>query len=566
MKALKRKIAVLLAAVMLLALPVTLSGCNESGLIKIVIYSQTANSSGNQVGWAAEILKEKFGVEVMIVNEKDGTFATRMSTGDLGDIVIFGSSGNQYRDAVEASALFDWEEDDLLKEFGPYIYENMQLALEKNRELNGNGKVHGFGFDVASNADDHDAHIYYPYLRWDLYEELGKPEIETLEDFIPILLAMQELEPESQIGTKTYAVSSFPDWDGDMVMMVKSTAALYGWEEFGVGLYNVIDQTFQGALDEDGMYLRCLRFYNQLNQLGLFDPDSMTQTFESATQKYRNGVSFFNIFTFVAETFNSDENLEAGRALQCIPANDQLNLVNGLNVYGKNRVWAIGAKTNYPELCMEIINWFATPEGVLAYNYGPQGVTWDYDENGNTYLTETGLASRKSKRNTMIEINGNIGNYRDGEFQHNNTTWSMDSVNPESALGETYNWKFWESTFDSKILHPVEQRWQDWADGARTGDELLRNRGMVAVSIGTKFELGRRDAELDTTWEQVKKCIVDASWEAIYATNDVQFNAIVNKMIRDARAFGYDECIAWVESEAERRRTEEDRVRAELHN
>jgi len=559
----RKVIAGFLAVVMTLSLG---AGCSQSGgksgeVVDIIIYTQLANFAGEQTGWAGEILREKFGVRVTIINEMDGGFATRMAGGFLGDIVIFGSDGNQYLDAVEAGMLLDWEKDDMLKDFGPYIYENMQQALDKNRNLSG-GNVYGFGFNVAGSSENHMAHIYYPYLRWDLYTELGRPPINTLEDFIPILAAMQELEPVSTAGTKTYGASSFMSWDGDMVMMVKSTAALYGWEEFGFGLYNVLTQEFEGCLEKDGWYLRCLKFYNTLYQMGLFDEDSMTQTFEDASAKYRNGVSFWNIFTFVAESFNTVGHLEAGKSMQCVPAADQLNLVEGLNVYGGNRVWAIGANSNYPELAMEIINWLCTPEGVLTYNYGPKGVTWDYDEEGNTYLTPIGITIQDDKR-TIIEFNGAEMIYKDGEFQHNNTTWSMDAINPESAKGETFNWEFWDSTITSRVPAPIQQSWRDWAD-AITADEFLRNEEKVAISIGTPFSMGKRDAELDTIWEQVKLEIRASSWSAIYAKSDTEFDMIVAGMIRSARAYGYDRCIEFIEGEAQRRREAEDKVRAEM--
>jgi multiple sugar transport system substrate-binding protein/putative aldouronate transport system substrate-binding protein len=536
-------------------------GGGDDGLITLTIYSQLANFAGPQTGWAAQIMEEKFGVRIEIVNEAAGTFDRRMETGDLGDIVIFGSDGNQYQRAVEEGMLLDWERDGLLQTHGSFIYEFMQPALEKNRQMEvANGRVYGFGFDVAGTSDDHQAHIYYPYMRWDLYQALGMPPIQTLECFIPILYDMQQLEPFTETGHRTYGVSSFPDWDYDMVMMVKATAALFGWEEFGVGLYNVITQEYQGALEPDGWYLRCLKFYNTLFQLGLFDPDSMTQTFDDAATKYRNGVSFWNIFTFVAETFNSPENLEAGRALMCIPAAEQKNLVEGLNIYGSNRVWTIGSRTARPDLAMQIINWLCTPEGVLTYNYGPQGLTWDYDENGNTFLTEIGIAAQDDKRNTMFTYKGQEQSYEDGEFQHNNTTWSRDAINMDSASGESFNWDFWASTIDNRHVFPIEQSWRDWAGGVTTADEFLRNEGKMALSVGTMFSAARRNNRLNMTWEQVTTSIVDFSWRAIYAPSDEEFNQIVADMIADAKARGYYECIEFMEEQAVLRREAENKV------
>jgi multiple sugar transport system substrate-binding protein/putative aldouronate transport system substrate-binding protein len=213
---------------------------------------------------------------------------------------------------------------------------------------------------------------------------------------------------------------------------------------------------------------------------------------------------------------------------------------------------------------MEIINWLATPEGVLSYNYGPKGVTWDYDENGDMFMTEVGIAAQASKRGTTIEYGNSSGSYRSGEFQHNNPIWSRDTINPKSASGETFNWDFWESTHVTKTVYDIEQSWRDWAGGARNGDEFLRDRDMVAISLGTKFEMAAMPTDIDVIWESVTTAIVNGSWMAIYAKTDAEYESIVADMISTAKGLGYDKCIGWIEGEAERRREAEDATRVAL--
>jgi multiple sugar transport system substrate-binding protein/putative aldouronate transport system substrate-binding protein len=558
----KRIAALLLVTVILAACAAACAvggggGGARGEAVNLVIYTQTANFSGEMTGWAAEILLERFNVKITIIDDQEGTFATRMESGDLGDIIIFGSDGNDYLDAAEAGMLFDWEEDDILKEYGAYIWENMPLAIEKNRGISG-GVVYGFGHNVAIDAGDFEDSLYHPDIRWDLYERLGKPQVNTLEDFIPLLEAMVALEPVSAVGTKTYGVSMFPDWDDNMVMMVKSTAALYGYDEFHFGLYCTQTQTFQGALEEGGEYLRALRFYNQLFQRGLLDPDSMTQTWDGMVEKYTNGAAFFNIFNYMAShQFNTPENLAEGKGMFALAAADQKNLAYGLNVFGGVRVWTIGASSAYPELCMEIINWLSTPEGTLTYLYGPQGVTWDYNEEGNTYLTELGIACQDDDQ-TQIVYGSYSGTYKDGQFQHNNTTWARDATNPDSASGENFNWETWKSTLETRPISQIEQSWRDHNGGVMRTTDYLRGNGHFSVSIGSKYSARRMGRELTTIWNQVKNAIIDGTWSAIYARNDDEFDSIVSQMISDAKAYGYDQCIEWIQEEALRRKAAED--------
>lgn len=51
---------------------------------------------------------------------------------------------------------------------------------------------------------------------------------------------------------------------------------------------------------------------------------------------------------------------------------------------------------------MELINYFATPEGRMTMQYGPKGLCWDYDDQGNTIFTEFGRKCRADENTTMV--------------------------------------------------------------------------------------------------------------------------------------------------------------------
>lgn len=525
--------------------------------VTLDVYSQLANYSGEQIGWFGKVMLDKFNVKLNIINDVDGTFATRMESGDLGDIVVFGSDSDDYLQAANAGMLFDWEDEDLLDDYGPYIKEHMSAALEKNRSIA--GKVYGFGHDVSPSADDHAAFFYYPDLRFDLYEQIGAPEINTLEDYIDVFARMQEACPTSDSGGKTYAVSMFPDWDGNMVMFVKATAALYGYDEFGFGLYNLETQTYEDCLQEDGMYLRCLKFYNNLYQRGLLDPDSMTQTFTDASEAYKDGAAFFNLFHWMGgELYNSEKHVSEGKAMYAVTPKDAKNYVDGLNVNGGNRVWTIGAATQEPELCMAIINWLSTPEGTMVMKYGPQGICWDYNDSGKAYLTELGLKAINDAEGTSMEGTGYTGNFDDGKCKINNTTWSIDAINP--VTGESYNYLMWESYNNDLVPAQIFSEWREWA-GAQTADEYLEDNGHIAVKIGTTFSDATKDADLTTIWGQVQECIKTYSWNAIYAKSDEEYNSIVSEMISKANEYGYQQCVEFQQGEAAKRKALEDAVK-----
>ncbi|HWT76237.1 MAG TPA: hypothetical protein VN258_16175 [Mobilitalea sp.] len=553
-----KKVVALLLVLTIAFSSLSLTGCSEKKgePITLTVYSQTANYTGDQAGWFGKLLLDKFNVKVNIVNDADGVFVTRMESGSLGDIVIFGSDSGKYLEAIDKGMLFDWNEDNLLTDYGSYIKENMSKALEKNAGISSDGKVYGYGYGVATSAEDHEAYIYHPDIRWDLYAQLGYPKVGTLEDYIDLLAQMKEICPTSDSGHETYGVSLFNDWDGNMAMFVKATAALYGYDEFGIGLYDVSTQTWQDCLTDNGIYLRCLKFYNQLFQKGLLDPDSMTQGWDGAQEDYTGGVALFSIFNYLASAqYNTPEHLKAGKAMYALAAEDQKTLNYGLNVYGSNRVWTIGASTQYPELCMKIINWLATPEGRMESEYGPKGVTWDYDENGKTYLTDLGL---KTVENRDTEMTGDYsGTFRDGANQMNIISWSLDASNPDSS-GESYNYVNWAS-YNAIQKYDILDDWRAFT-GFTTQDEYLDSKGHI-IAPGTTYSEAKRSDELEIKWTQVTNAIKDYSWQAIYAANDDEFNKIVDTMKTETKAYGYDEVAQFYKDEAAKRKALEDAVK-----
>lgn len=524
--------------------------------VTLDVFDQLANYSGEQIGWFGQIMLEKFNVKLNIIPDPDGVYETRMESGNLGDIVIWGNDGDEYLQAVEKGMLYDWNEDDLLDEYGSYIKENMTFALEKNTNLSG-GVTYGFGHDVAVDANDTQDAMYTWDLRWDLYKELGYPEINTLDDMVEVLAQMKEICPTDDNGKTTYGVSLFNDWDGDMVMFVKSTAtAYYGYDEFGVGLYDPETQTYYPCLEEDGPYLTCLKFYNTLYQRGLLDPDSQTQKYDGMMEDYQNGTAFLNIFNFLGSAlYNTDAHAAEGKAMYPAPPAEARPIIYGQNVYGSNRIWSIGAKTEYPELCMAIINWLSTPEGRMTLEYGPKDVCWYYGDDGLTYFTELGRTAKLDVKTEMTD--GYSGTFDDGSFKMNNTTWALDTKNTDSN-GETYNYRKWAS-FTEEPNSEIEADWRDFT-GCKTPDERLKQTDYI-VSPGTTYSAGVRSDELQVIWNQVTTCIKDNSWKAIYANSDEEFDQIVADMIAQANEYGYDQCVEFQENEAKIRAAAEDAVK-----
>ncbi|MBR3764927.1 MAG: extracellular solute-binding protein [Clostridia bacterium] len=458
--------------------------------IRLEVYSQLANYSGLQTGWSAVLLKDLFNVEVVIIPDQDGTYETRMATGNLGDIVVWGSNGEDYKQAVEKGMLLNWDdivygkETSYVETYAPYIFRNYGTALATNRTVSGDGNLYGFGFGVALQEGAHQSFMYSWDIRWDLYSQLGYPEIKNLDDLLEVLADMKEICPKDELGNETYGASMWPDWDGNMVMYVKALAtAYYGYDELGFGLYDPNTGKFYDALDPNGPYIEMLKFFNKMFRMGLLDPNSMTQTYDEMGTKVKNGGVFWGIFNYASSmAYNTTAHLENGSMMYARVPDEANPIVYGMSSLGGNRIWTIGNYTAYPELCMAILDYLATPEGSMTMWYGPRGLTWDYNEDGGMYFTELGMLTSNDSKYDMNGIEWTSpytgktyvlsGTYNDGSLQINNTTLAKDMVNPDGALGEAFNKDTWVSV-QTAVSYPIQQDWRDWS-GVSLVDQTSR--------------------------------------------------------------------------------------------
>ena len=564
----KKLLSVILCLMMLLPAASSLAEepAPEDGVIRLDVYSQLANFSGIQQGWGATLLKDKFGVEINIIPEQDGTYATRMEAGNLGDIVVWGSNGDDYKNAVAKGMLLDWEQFDMGKKYAPYIMEHYTDALESNRKISGDDKIHGFGFNVAFSADSHQSFFYTWDVRWDLYKELGYPEVASLDDLLDLFTQMKEICPTDEVGNETYALSAWPDWDGNMVMYVKALGtAFYGYDELGFGYYNPQNGEFLSCLDDDGVYMECLRFFNKLYRAGLLDPNSSSQTYDKMSEKLKNGGTFWSIFNYAGSmAYNTDKHMSEGKYMYTMVPEDATPIVYGLGSTGGIRLWTVGNYTKYPEKCLEILDWLATPEGSMTMWYGPKGLTWDYNEEKGMYFTELGKQTSADSSFNMAGIEWTSpytgktytlsGTYNDGSIQINNTTLSKDMINPEGNGIETFNKDTWSSVVTA-VTYPIQEDWRT-KNNAVLADDYMESRvdeygdKKYVVMPDIPYSESEKSSDLTLKWNNCKKVITDYSWRAIYAKADAEFNFHVSEMKKLCEQYGYADCVEWCKQEA----------------
>ena len=517
------------------------SGYDET--ITIDVYNGLANYMGMQEGWFAKIVRDKFNMELNIIapnvaGNGDTLYQTRTAAGDLGDLIIV-DNGQQYNELVEAGLLTDASE----------YYETMENvqrfdAAVQNLNKDADG-LYGFPTSVSTlKATDPSEGLdptFGAYVRWDLYGEQGYPEIGTLEDLLPVIQKMQEDNPTTDSGKKVYGFSLFSDWDGNMMNAGKQLVTYYGYDESGFVLAKADGSDYQSILDSDSEYIRALKFYFQANQMGLVDPESTTQNYDTLFAKFQEGQVLFSWWPWLGQAaFNTTTNLTEGKGVMLAPIQDQKIFSYGAEVYGGKQFIGIGSNAEDPERIAAFIDWLYSSEGVLANSSqtsgssGPEGLTWEMKD-GEPVLTEFGKQALLDGDGDVPEEYGG-GSYKDGVSALNVNTVLPIDINPDT--GFPYAYTMWES-YQNETTDPVKEDWSKNMGGAESTIGYLEENDQLLVAPGASYVAPEDSSEISTLRNQAKATIIEYSWRMVFAKDEAEFDQLLKEMQETADGLGY---------------------------
>ncbi|MFK4836510.1 ABC transporter substrate-binding protein [Microbacterium sp. ZW T2_14] len=516
--------------------------------ITIDVFDGLANYMGIQQGWFAKIVEDKFNMKLNIIAPNvagggDTLYNTRVAAGDLGDLIIT-DKGEKLDELIEGGLVQDSSNYvgamDNLAEF--------DAAVDKLND--GKDGVYGFPSSVSSLKPTEPSEglnpTFGPYVRWDYYKEAGYPQISTLEDLLPVLADMQAAHPTADNGQPTYAFSLFKDWDGNMMVTAKQPACFYGYDEMGFVLAKADGSDYQSILDPDSEYMRNLKLYFDANQLGLVDPESTTQNYDTLFSKFQNGQVLFSWWPWLGQSaYNTEENMAAGKGFEMVPLEDQNIFSYGAEAYGGKPVFAIGSKAEDPERIAAFIDWLYSAEGAYANSSqtgasaGPQGLTWDVNDAGEPELTDFGSQVFLEGGATVPEEWGG-GDYADGVSALNLNAVLPIEVDTETGL--PYSYTFWP-TYQASIANPLTEDWSAKMGGVTSTMEYLQTNDQVLVAPGASYAAPADSSEIETLRNQVKEIIKQLSWQMVFADSEAQFESLRDELIETANGLGYEQVL-----------------------
>ncbi|WP_062377487.1 extracellular solute-binding protein [Demequina pelophila] len=512
--------------------------------ITIDVFSGLANYMGMQTGWFAQVVKDKFNMNLNIIAPNvagggDTLYNTRVAAGDLGDLIVT-DKGTRMNELIQGGLLLD------MADYYPAMEHVAEFDTAVQHLNEGTDGVYATPTQVSSllptqSSEGFDP-TFGPFIRWDLYAELGYPEIDTLEDLLPVLKGMQELHPTTENGQTVYPLSLFKDWDGNMMVTGKQPTTFYGYDEVGFVLAKADGSDYQSIIDSDSEYIRTMRFYYEANQMGLMDPESTTQNYDTLFSKFQNGQVLFSWWPWLGQSaFNTDANTSAGKGFMIAPLKDMEIFSYGAEAYGGDQVIAIGSQAEDPERMAAFIDWLYSPEGTYMNNSqtmgaaGPEGLTWEIAEDGEPALTDFGLEVFLGGDATVPEEWGG-GSYIDGTSALN-----VSAVLPEdtdTATGLPFSYKSWPS-YQEHTETALHADWSEHMGGAMTTMEYLEQNDAVLVAPGASFTTPTDSSEIETLRNQIKDVVVTYSWQLVFAQDDAQFESLLADLQSKAEGLGF---------------------------
>lgn len=341
---------------------------------------------------ASKYMNEKFNIKVNYScpeADADSKLNLMISSDDLPDVIILDRNANWLK-LINLGKLVDIN---TLKYEGCSFDEDILESTQKL--LSVNGGLYGIPNWARKGATGGN-------MSWmvnhDVYEQLGSPELKTLEDLHQFMLDAKEK------GVKTSDDQSIFPWlprqDDNGFYTVSAIYRSYGNPNLIDTYWSQADNDVKLAVYDDN-YISALKIANQWYKEGLFPETTYTDSNDQFVEKLSNGRAAITYYDFSQDDTNHFRTLlqeKDGNTYDLLgwelkdspiyPAADGVDYVYGEEggTVGWN-VNCITTKAENPQRIFDLYTWMLTKDGSINMMYGPEGGLWEgKDEEGNPIL------------------------------------------------------------------------------------------------------------------------------------------------------------------------------------
>ena len=468
-----------------------------------------------------------------------------VASGDLPDILVLNDI-KHFEALVKAGEVIDLGA--LVDSNGADIKNVAAKALDFSKTNFSAGTNNLYFIPGRVTVGDSSNILYSPvigyFMRWDYYKEIGSPVLETADDIVNALSAMQKAHPETADGKPTYGFSMWQDWGKWHYTVLSEVVNSIGGVS-GAATLNFVDYandyTFVDGLNDaksplwvDG------ELYNKAYRAGLIDPDSFTQGYAQASAKMDAGQVLCQVAQWLTDAPNAALATSVGpeAGYVSIPVKGANYNAANYNPVGLAEYWGISADCKDPARAMDVINYMYTEEGSRNTLVGAYGDTWTIDDSGKAVLTEKGI-SLKDDPNYMItsgarkfqNISGIDASSGDSKGQF------IDLFNDPDVLKET--------------LTPLKSTWLS-AYGAVSENEFWHNNGGIAINKTFEQAVPVAPEDIARLDAKILSYLQENLANLVMAESDEAFAAVKQQIIDEISSMdGYQAYVDWAKAAVE---------------
>lgn len=520
----------------------------DSGEItKLQMLSMPENFSGVLEGWGGDVLAQEVGVEIELLpagDQGEQKLQAMMASGELCDLVVF-KDNKQIENAIAGNMLLSLDD---YQDRLPDLYANVPEAIEYSKEYlsDDTNALYAVPLSIKTTPEVSGNTNAAPLIRYDLYKEIGAPDINQMEDLLDILKQMQDLEPQNEDGQKVYGLSIWSDWDRSYLTMAMFAGKNVGVTITGEGYLTEIhhnnNNEVKSIMDEDSFYLRFLKFYYDANQLGILDPDSMTQRFDDACDKTSSGRVLMMYDGWGTGSFSTAERENQNIGFARLPMIGETAVQDSLQPVGGSWRIAIGKSTEHADKCADFVNYIYSYDGAMTITNGPRGVIWDINEENKPYILEEGYSYLLDPEK---ELPGGMS-FSDGLGLLACSAYTGAEIVPEydTPIGNGY----WEKPDYAPEKTLLETTWMEDYDANDSVDYSVKNNLVVEKPF---FIAPLMTDEMEQISSRVGDVVKTTSWQMIFAEDQAEYDALKEEMISKAEGLGINDFLEWFKVEYE---------------
>ena len=456
--------------------------------------------------WGDDFISQEItkltGVSLDVTRATDGNqLALLINGGDLPDLVYTGTL-NTMNLLSDPEICYSYNE--LIDKYKVDIFAN-ETEIANNTAADGNYYCLLNAYTSEESARNGESltgpgtrSIAY---RTDIYEELGSPDINTLEDLENVLLAAKEKHPD----IIPLLVSPGYEWYFADQLGLNGGSSI-GYDKDGKPCY---------SLDMEGIK----DYYALLNRFareGLITAESFTYSNDQFIEVRNSGKSFMQLRS-------CDEAIGANNAAKETGSGYQWKLLtNELSdkmVYVNTGVGFSGVfitKNNKdPQRSIEFMSWCRSEEGRKLTAWGREGIDWEYNDEGKTVYTEEynkAIAEGKQKQNDF-----GIGVWIFGDRGDENAFVDYGATDPDQ---------------------------KDYI--ARQQSAAKNYRAMPELYFCTPVE-----GDMLNIWTSLNDMMTSETKKVIFAESEEAFEEAYNNMYQMAQEMGMAELNQWMEGQLE---------------